>query len=198
VPSGIKGFIFAALIAAIVSSLAAIINSASTIFSLDIYKYYFKPDISEGSLVKTGKISSIVIIAIAAVIASFLTGIEQIFQFIQEYTGLVSPGITALFLWGIFNKRITSKAAWIAVLITIPVPLLLKVFFPAMPFLDNMVVSFAIISVQMFVVSYFDKNPVATISWDLPNGIFKNTDLIFKLLSVGIILILCLLYYIFW
>jgi SSS family solute:Na+ symporter len=199
VPSGVRGFVFAAIIAAIVSSLAAIINSASTIFSLDIYKVHFKPDISEKKLVKTGRISSVIIIAIAASIASLLTGIEQVFQFIQEYTGLVSPGITAMFILGIFWKKTTAKAAWIAVLITLPVPLLLKWIFPGMPFLDNMVFSFLIISAQMILVSLLDKNkqPQAD-KWDLPDNIFKNNDKVFKGLSVGILLILCLLYYIFW
>jgi SSS family solute:Na+ symporter len=199
VPSGVRGFVFAALIAAIVSSLAAIINSASTIFSIDIYKVHFSPEISEADLVKTGRISSIIIVVLAASIASFLSGIEQVFQFIQEYTGLVSPGITAMFILGLFWKKTTARAAWIAVLITIPVPLLLKVFYPAMPFLDNMVISFIIISIQMIVVSLLDKNDESKKSgWELPEGIFKNTDKKFKWFSAGIIIILSLLYYIFW
>jgi solute:Na+ symporter, SSS family len=199
VPSGVKGFVFAALIAAIVSSLAAIINSASTIFSIDIYKVHFKPQISEENLVKTGRISSFIIIALAASIASMLTGIEQVFQFIQEYTGLVSPGITAMFILGIFWKKTSARAAWIAVLITLPVPLLLKWVFPGMPFLDNMVFSFLIISGQMVIVTLLDKSKEAlTSSWDLPAGIFRNNDKVFKWLSVGIIAILCILYYIFW
>jgi len=199
VPPGIKGFVFAALIAAIVSSLAAIINSASTIFSIDIYKVHFKPEISEENLVKTGRISSVIIVALAASIASLLSGIEQVFQFIQEYTGLVSPGITAMFVLGIFWKKTSAKAAWIAVLISIPVPLFLKWIYPDMPFLDNMVISFMVISAQMIVVSLLDKsNQAQTSSWDLPAGIFKNTDRIFKWLTIGIILILSVLYFIFW
>jgi len=199
VPAGVKGFVFAALIAAIVSSLAAIINSASTIFSIDIYKVHFKPQISEENLVKTGRISSVVILALAAALASTLTGIEQVFQFIQEYTGLVSPGITAMFVLGIFWRKTTARAAWIAVLITLPVPLLLKWIYPLMPFLDNMVFSFLIISAQMIVVSLLDKSKEAQAStWELPAGIFKNTDSVFKWLSIGILLILSLLYYIFW
>ena len=70
VPSGIKGFVFAALIAAIVSSLAAIINSAATIFSIDLYKVYLNPSASEEKLVKTGRISSIIMVIFAALIAS--------------------------------------------------------------------------------------------------------------------------------
>lgn len=199
VPLGIKGFVFAALIAAIVSSIAAILNSASTIFSIDIFKVHFNQQISEENLVKTGRIASIIIIAIASSIASLLTSIEQVFQFIQEYTGLVSPGITAMFVLGIFWKKTTAKAAWIAVLITLPVPVVLKLIFPWMPFLDNMVFSFLIISGQMILVSILDNRKQAqTSSWDLPAGIFKNSDVVFKWLAVGIILILSILYYIFW
>jgi solute:Na+ symporter, SSS family len=199
VPSGIKGFVFAALIAAIVSSLAAIINSASTIFSIDIYKVHFRPLISEKSLVKTGRISSFIFIIIASLIASFLTGIQQVFQFIQEYTGLVSPGITAIFLLGLFWKKTTSKAAWVAVLITIPVPLLLKWIFPGMAFLDNMAISFIIISIQMIIMSILAKsNQPDKGKWELPNGIFKNNDWVFKSLVIGILLIISILYWIFW
>lgn len=199
IPSGIKGFVFAALIAAIVSSLAAIINSASTIFSIDLYKVHFKPAVSEENLVKTGRISSIIIMIIAASIASTMTGINQVFQFIQEYTGLISPGITAIFILGIFWKKTTARAAWIAVLITLPVPLSLKWIWPGMPFLDNMVFSFLVISAQMIIVTLLDKSEQArTSTWYLPDGIFKNNDMVFKWLAAGILLILCVLYYIFW
>ena len=199
VPTGIKGFVFAALIAAIVSSLAAIINSAATIFSIDIYKVHFRPAISEENLVRTGKISSIIIIAAAALISSFLTGIQQVFQFIQEYTGLVSPGITAMFVLGLFWKKTTAKAAWIAVLLTVPVPLLFKWIDPGMPFLDNMVVSFVVICLQMIVVSLLDKSLEArSSSWELPKGIFRITDRKFILFSAGILIILSILYYFFW
>jgi len=199
VPSGIKGFVFAALIAAIVSSLAAIINSASTIFSIDIFKVHFKPDISEENLVRTGKICSLVIVIIAALIASMLKNIEQVFQFIQEYTGLVSPGITAMFVLGLFWKRTTSQAAWIAVLLTLPVPVILKLLFPGMPFLDNMVCSFLIIGSQMIIVSLLGRKKAPDKpAWELRAGIFRNNDMTFRILSMGILLILFVLYYIFW
>lgn len=199
VPSGLKGFVFAALIAAIVSSLAAIINSAATIFSIDLYKVHLKPNISEENLVKTGRIASVVIVAIAASIASFLSGIEQVFQFIQEYTGLVSPGITAMFVLGLFWEKTTARAAWIAVLITLPVPLLLKWGYPQLPFLDNMVISFLIISLQMIVVSLWDERKKESRSdWELPVGIFRIKDPKFIGFSGVIFIVLALLYYIFW
>lgn len=199
VPSGLKGFVFAALIAAIISSLAAIINSAATIFSIDIYKVHFDREATEETVVKTGKISGILMVAIAAFIASTLSGIEQVFQFIQEYTGLVSPGITAMFILGIFWKKTSATAAWIAVLITLPVPVLLKWIYPEMPFLDNMVVSFLIICIQMIMVSLMvkPKDPVKS-EWTLPENIFRNNDRVFKWMAIGIVIILAALYTIFW
>ncbi|MBK7712486.1 MAG: sodium/solute symporter [Bacteroidales bacterium] len=199
VPSGIKGFVFAALIAAIVSSLAAIINSASTIFSIDLYKVYFNKTATEERLVKTGRISSIIMMIFASLIASMLSGIEQVFQFIQEYTGLISPGITAMFVLGIFWKRTTSRAAWIAVLITLPVPIILKLIFPSMPFLDNMALSFFIICLQMVVTSLIWKERQdKDVKWELPRGIFRNNDPVFIWGALGIVIILSLLYMFFW
>jgi len=198
VPDGFKGLVFAALIAAIISSLAAIINSASTIFTIDIYKVHLRPLASEDHLVKAGKISCIIIVVIAAVMASMLTGISQVFQFIQEYTGLISPGVTAIFILGIFWKRTTARAAWIAVLLTFPVPVAMKVLFPGLPFLDNMLLSFFIICMQMILVTLFDRRGVENQSWELPPGVFKVQDPVFKRATLGIIVILTLLYVIFW
>jgi SSS family solute:Na+ symporter len=199
VPSGIKGFVFAALIAAIVSSLAAIINSASTILSIDLYREFIKPSSTDTDLVKTGRISTIVMMLVASLIANTLGGIQQVFQFIQEYTGLVSPGITAMFILGIFWKKTSARAAWIAVLITLPVPILLKVLLPDLPFLDNMVLSFAIICFQMILTSLQQKkNGTQEKAWTLPAGIFRNRDPFFLIGSAGIFVILVILYLTFW
>jgi SSS family solute:Na+ symporter len=104
-----------------------------------------------------------------------------------------------MFILGIFWKRTTAHAAWVAVLITLPVPLALKWAFPSLPFLDNMAISFLIISAQMIVMSLTGKNSVKnTIKWDLPPDIYSNTDRLFKLLSIGILIIISVLYIIFW
>jgi solute:Na+ symporter, SSS family len=199
VPSGFKGFVLAALIAAIVSSSAAIINSSATIFSIDIYKFHVNPGISEENLVKVGRISSVLFVFVGAIISYFLTGIQQVFQFIQEYTGLISPGISAIFVLGLFWKKTTARAAWIAVLLTLPVPLALKWIYPDLPFLDNMVISFVIISLQMIAVSLWDNHKkLQSNAWELPAGIFRMKDRKFILFSIIMILILCFLYFVFW
>jgi SSS family solute:Na+ symporter len=118
-PVGIKGLAFAALTAAIVASLAGKANSIATIFTLDIYKKAIKKNASEKNMVNVGKISVIISIFFA-VILSLIIG-EQLmgegkqgFNYIQEYTGFVSPGIFAMFILGFFWKRTTSNAALFA------------------------------------------------------------------------------------
>jgi len=100
VPEGIRGLAFAALAAAIVSSLASMINSTSTIFTMDIYKPYFKPQATNKQLVKTGRIVALVALALAMGVAQELSTLDQVFQYIQEYTGYIYPGVVAVFAMG--------------------------------------------------------------------------------------------------
>lgn len=112
---GLKGLAFAALTAAVVASLAGKANSIATIFTLDIYKKTINPNADENKQVWIGRITIIVAMILAVIIAPFL-GIDKKggFQYIQEYTGFVSPGIFAMFLLGFFWKKTTSNAALFA------------------------------------------------------------------------------------
>ncbi|PRD48175.1 sodium/sugar symporter [Sphingobacterium haloxyli] len=129
-PSGLKGLSFAALTAAVVASLAGKANSVATIFSLDIYQKVFNKTASERQLVNTGKITIIVSMILAVLIAPHL-GIDKKggFQYIQEYTGFVSPGIFAMFILGFFWRKTTSNAALFATI----GGFLLSVFFKFLP-----------------------------------------------------------------
>ena len=146
-PTGLKGVAFAALAAAIVSSLASMLNSTSTIFTMDIYKQYINKNASDKTTVNVGRLSAAVALAIACVMAPLLGGIDQAFQFIQEWTGLVSPGILAVFMLGLFWKKTTNRAAITGALVSIPIAFYFKVapsgwsdsvFFANVPFLDQM------------------------------------------------------------
>jgi SSS family solute:Na+ symporter len=116
-PAGLKGLSFAALTAAVVASMAGKANSISTIFTLDIYKKYINTGASEKQLVSVGRIAVVASMVLAIAIAPFM-GIDKKggFEFIQEYTGYVSPGIFALFILGFFWKRTTSNAALFALI----------------------------------------------------------------------------------
>ena len=121
IPTGFKGLVLAALAAAIVSSLASMLNSTSTIFTMDIYKPHINPQASGRKLVNVGRLTAAVALVVAGCLAPLMASFDQMFQYIQEYTGLVSPGILAVFMMGLFWKKTTNKGAITGVLISIPV-----------------------------------------------------------------------------
>nr|WP_279169033.1 sodium/sugar symporter [Providencia huaxiensis] len=197
-PAGVKGLVFAALTAAIVSSLASMLNSIATIFTMDIYKEYIAPKASQKVLVNVGRFSAIISLIIASFIAPLLKNLGQAFQYIQEYTGLVSPGILAVFLLGIYWKKATSKGAIWGVVLSIPFALFLKLMPFGMPFLDQMLYTFLFTIVCIFVVSLTnntgDDDPKAII---LTAKEFK-TSAAFNISSYAIFIIFAMLYAVFW
>jgi len=197
IPSGIKGLVFAALIAAIVSSLSAIINSTSTIFTMDIYKVFIKKDATEKEMVRMGRISGIAAMLIAASFAPLLGTIDQAFQFIQEYTGMISPGIVAIFILGMFWKKTTSNAAFTGVILSIPISVALKFIFTEMPFLDQMVLAF-FITLLLIVFITLAEQKCTTPKYMLLEKSWFKTGWIFNTLSLIIVLILLFLYSVFW
>lgn len=207
IPTGLKGVILAALSAAIVSSLASMINSTSTIFTLDIYKSLLNKTASEKRLVTVGRISGLIALIIAILIAPVLGSIDQAFQFIQEWTGVVSPGILAIFMLGLFWQKTSAKAAIIGALSSIPIALFFKVapkgwsdlsIFPDLPFMHQMGLTFLITSLLMIVISFInnggnkDKKGIP-----LSKNLFQTSPS-FNIASVIIILLLITIYSIFW
>lgn len=197
IPNGIKGLVFAALIAAIVSSLSAIINSTSTIFTMDIYKVFIRKGATEKEMVRMGRISGIAAMLIAASFAPLLGTIDQAFQFIQEYTGMISPGIVAIFVLGMFWKKTTSNAAFAGVIISIPISVVLKFIFTEMPFLDQMVMAFFLTVAVIVIISLVEQKRATPKYMQLEKSWFK-TGRIFNTLSLIIVLILLFLYSVFW
>lgn len=218
---GLKGLAFAALTAAIVASLAGKANSISTIFTLDIYKKFFNRNADEKQLVSVGRITVVVAMVIAAVISPFL-GIDKKggFQYIQEYTGFVSPGIFAIFILGFFWKRTTATAALTAAIITFPLSVLLKVLpnftdlsglaefgFAAfngetklyeIPFLDRMGFVFAICVIVMVTLTLLDPK-----SRNNPKGLEVDATMFkpnqaFAIGAIIILGVLSALYIVFW
>jgi len=219
-PAGLKGLSFAALTAAVVASLAGKANSIATIFTLDIYKKVLKTDASEKNLVFTGKIAVVVAMVLGVVIAPYL-GIDKKggFQYIQEYTGFVSPGIFAMFILGFFWKRATSNAALFATIGGFGLSLLLKVLptwtdlswlsgvgfsvknatgIYEIPFLDRMGIVFVFCIIGMVIISLFEnKNGVNPKGLEIDSKMFKTTTG-FAVGSLIIIGLLVALYSIYW
>ena len=156
VPSGIRGLAFAALVAAIVSSLASMINSTSTIFSIDIYKN-FRPNSSDKSLVFIGRSVGVIAILIAGLAAPTLRNLDQVFQYIQEYTGFIYPGAVCVFGMGLFWKQITSRAALVTAISTIPIGIFIKKILFDIPFILRMGYVFIILCTIASIISFMDK-----------------------------------------
>ena len=155
-PTGIKGMSFAALAAAIISSLASMFNSTSTLFTMDIYKKYINPEANDHKLVNVGRLVSICALIIALIaVKPLLGGLDQAFQYIQEYSGFIYPGIIVVFGLGLLWKRASSMAAvWTAIL-TIPMGVLFKVVMPQVAFQFRAGYIFMILLTFFVIVSYF-------------------------------------------
>ena len=206
IPVGLKGLILAALAAAIVSSLASMINSTSTIFTMDIYKSTINKKADDKQMVKVGRLTGLIALIIAMILAPQLGSLGQVFQFIQEYTGVVSPGILAVFLMGLFYKKATNNAAIWGVILSIPIAMYFKVapngwsdasIFVNIPFMNQMLVTCIGTLLIITLISYFEGNE------DDPKGIVLTkklfaTSATFNLAAFGVMLITAMLYAIFW
>lgn len=223
-PVGVKGVTVAAFAATVISSLAAKVNSISTIFTLDIYKKVFNKEATEKRLVYIGKVaiilSTIIGILLTLGLGDALMGEgKQGFQYIQEYTGFVSPGIFAMFLLGFFWKKTTSNAALFATIGGFFFSVILK-FLPGVmnleflhtvgfavvnakgvfeiPFLDRMAIVFILCVIGMYIISTIEnKKGVTTHGLEIDAKMFK-TSTGFAVGSLIIIGLLVALYTAFW
>ena len=156
-PTGIKGLSFAALTAAIISSLASMFNSTSTLFTMDIYKKYINPNATDKKLVNVGRLTAVAALLIAAVaVKPLLGGLDQAFQYIQEYSGFIYPGIITVFGLGLLWKRASSRAAVWTAIITIPLGVLFKIFLPDVAFQFRAGYIFIIVVTFFILVSLID------------------------------------------
>ena len=223
-PAGLKGLSFAALTAAIVASLAGKVNSIATIFTLDIFKKKINLEASEQKLVSVGKIVVVVAMVVAVLLAPFL-GIDKKggFEFIQEYTGFVSPGIFAMFILGFFWKKTSSNAAMFATVGGFALSVFFK-FLPRfadleflsasgfsslvsqkdgtslyeIPFLDRMGFVFVIAVVGMYIISWIDhKRGIVAKGLEIDSSMFKVNNR-FAIGAMTVIIILTALYFYFW
>ncbi len=177
VPVGIKGIVFAGLVAAVGSSISSMVNSASTIFTIDIYKDLIDKTASESKLVNVGRISGTVALLVGAILAPRLDSLGQVFQYIQEYTGFVSPGVFAVFLFGMFWKRTTADAAFYTILIAIPLSLGIRWLMPELPFLDRMGVAFLLCCISLVLISGLESK----------NGNANATRPIYRYILIGVL-----------
>jgi len=123
IPQGLSGFMLAALAGAVMSSLASMLNSASTIFTMDLYKRFLKPDASDKQLVFTGRLTTVIFVVIGCLIAPKLADprFGGVFKYIQDFQGFISPGILTAFVFGLIVKRTPAAAAIAAMIANVPI-----------------------------------------------------------------------------
>jgi SSS family solute:Na+ symporter len=197
-PVGLKGLVFAALIAAIVSSLASMTNSISTIFTMDMYKH-FKPDVTDQrQLVMIGRTVAFSAMVVAMIVARPLLGnFDQAFQYIQEFTGFFTPGIVAIFLLGFFYRRTTANGALSAAIGSAVLSLGFKLIWPALPFIDRVGLVFLLCMIIGVLISRWEhggEHPKAVNYGEVD----ISTSASFNLASLVIILMLAGLYIAWW
>lgn len=197
-PVGLKGLAFAALVAAIVASLAGKANSISTIYMLDIHKKFFDPNMSEKKTVWLGRVAIVISFTIALAISPFLKNFGQGFEYIQEYTGFISPGILCIFLLGMFWKRATANGALAAAVLSIPLSTLLKYQIPTMPFLNRMGTVFWICVVVQVTISLIESRGKNSPKAFAVDSIWFRTNPAFRMGAIAICSLLALVYIFFW
>ncbi len=197
-PAGLLGLVFAALIAAIVSSLASMMNSISTIFTMDFYRHHVNRGASEEQLVRVGRIVSFSAMVTAMIVARPLLGqFDQAFQYIQEFTGFFTPGVCALFLMGIFWPRTTANGALGVALGSAVFSLGFKLLWPSLPFIDRVGLVFLMCIATGVVISLVqgaESHPDAIDYEDVDT----QTTTGFNLAAFVIVLMLIALYATWW
>ena len=202
-PSGLLGLVFAALIAAIIASTASKINSIATIFTLDLYAKRTSESgamdkATERKLVRIGRIAATIAILIAIVAARpLLGGADQAFQFIQEFSGFFTPGITVIFLLGLFWKRATEAGAIGAAIASVVLSWLLRTVAPGIPFMDRMGIVF-LLSLGLAIILSLSIRGRGDADRITMEGVRFNTSTGFNIASLGVVLILIALYATWW
>ncbi|MFC3550532.1 sodium/sugar symporter [Lysobacter cavernae] len=206
-PSGVLGLVFAALVAAIVASLASKINSIATIFTLDFYaKHGSRKASANGDheqeqvkLVRVGRIAAAVAVVLAILTARPLLGsFDQAFQYIQEYTGFFTPGIVVIFVLGLFWKRANEAGALAAAIGSFALSVVLKLAWPALPFIDRVGLVFLLALALAVIVSLATPKQKEGSDLIRVDDVSYRTPLGFNIGALGVVAILVALYAAYW
>ena len=196
-PAGLRGLVFAALIAAIVSSLASMMNSISTIFTMDLYRSV-RAEENEKHYVMVGRITAFVAMGLALVLARpFLGGFESAFQTVQEYTGYIAPGIVIVFLLGFFDKKANATGAFTALIGSVVLNVALKFGAPDLAFIIRIWIVFVVALFAAIAVSRMTNAPDEERTVKLGDISFATT-MLFNTLSMLTVAILVALYVLLW
>jgi SSS family solute:Na+ symporter len=190
-PTAVKGLSFAALAAAVISSLASMFNSTSTLFTMDVYKQFINKNASEKKLVNVGRLTSVCALIIALIaVYPLMGGIDQAFQFIQEYSAFVYPGVVVIFGLGLLWKRSSGTAAVVCAIGTFAFSIIYKFAFPEMPFLIRSGVVFITLVILFVWISLSSKKavPADTLDADSVKTMMRWSTIMFCVAAVSLVL----------
>jgi len=194
-PEGLKGLVFAALVAAIVSSVSSMTNSISTIFTMDVYAR-MKPNEAQGHYVVIGRVTSLIALILALMVAKPLLGqFDQAFQYIQEFTGFFTPGIVVIFLLGLFWSKASANGALAAAVGSAVASFALKILWPELPFIDRVGLVFLMCLALAVVISIKESQSP---SKHIHVNVSYKTSPIFNVSSVALTLMISALYITWW
>jgi SSS family solute:Na+ symporter len=201
-PAGLTGLIFAALLAAIMSSLDSMLNSAATIFTIDIYDRHLRPEASQRHLIRVGRLSTVAFLIIAAAWAPALLSFERVFSYIQEFWGIITPGVAVVFLGGLFWKGATARAAAWVMGLTLPVTIGVKLLSPGTAFLNQMWFAGLALIALLVIISRLSPEPeraaaLAEASREASTVAVLGRDRLFDALCLGVIVLTAALYVVF-
>lgn len=154
-PNGVRGFVLAALMGAVISSLASMLNAASTIFTMDIYREWFSKNAPQKVLVWVGRCCIPIGVVIGCIIAPVLASprFKGAFAFIQEFQGFVSPGVLTIFLFGMFVKQAPRECGVLGLVLS---PIIYGILFFGwgdMAFLNRMAITVGLIALILLIVT---------------------------------------------
>ena len=193
-PNGLLGLTFAALIAAIVSSLASMTNSISTIFTMDIYRSFSNNHISESKLINIGRNAVVISLLTAVIVAKPLLGsFDSIFQYIQNFTGLFTPGILVIFLVALFWKKATTLSTLVAAISSLVLSIFISYVLPEIPYIHRMGIVFFVSAFACYITTLLQGYEDQAKAIDL-KGINFSTSRAFNINTLVIVSILALIY----
>ena len=196
-PNGLLGLTFAALVAAIVSSLASMTNSISTIFTMDVYRS-FRANSSDATLVSIGRTTSVIALIIAVFAATPLLGsLESAFQYIQNFTGFFTPGILVIFLVALFWRKATPLSVLGAAFTSLLLSTFIFFYFPDFPFIDRMGVVFISGGLACYLTVLIQGAGINTKAVDLSTVNF-STSSSFNINTLVVIFFLAIIYISLW
>jgi SSS family solute:Na+ symporter len=199
IPPGLRGFMLAAILGAVMSSLAAMLNAASTIFTMDLYRNYLRKSASQANLVAVGRICVAIFVVVGCLIAPLLGDprFGGIFTYIQEFQGFISPGVLAIFVFGLIVHKAPGACGVVGLVLS---PILygtLKLTWPSLAFLDRMALVFGAVLVVMAIITAIRPLP-APVTLPAQTKIEVTGSPKAKLWGIVVVVATLILYAIFW